>query len=69
MLKPRQLETLANLKKTGLESAEDVINFCENKLNLPCKHAVLSSANPKRKYRKHSKTHYSEIISFMKGEL
>lgn len=65
MLNQQQLETLARLKQRGIGTAEGVISYCKDKLDLPCKQSVQQSKNRNRRRRKHSRRYYQEIIDFM----
>jgi hypothetical protein len=64
-LSKRQLETLADLQKTGFKSAAEVIKYCQEKIKMPHRNSVRDSLDKTRPHRRHSKKYYQEIIEFL----
>ena len=73
MLRARQLETLANLKKHNkCKTPEDVIEYCKKQLSKPygpfdyIEHKErFEKRPPKSLTRKRKKRYYQEIIDFL----
>jgi hypothetical protein len=61
MLNTKQQQTLADLKKVGLETPQQVIEWCQKKLT------QIRMTHPRKpNQRRHSKAHYRGIIQFLK---
>lgn len=66
-LTPRQLETLANLKKSGFTTPQQVIAWCENRLTLSALKPIRGIGGKRKRLRRHSLQYYRDIIEFLKG--
>lgn len=64
MLNIKQLTTLTDLKKIGLETPQQVVDFCRKKLTQSC----MTHHPRKPNQRRHSKKHYFEIIEFFNND-
>jgi hypothetical protein len=62
-LTDRQLETLADLHRSGYKTPEQVIIWCNSRLKLP--RFVSRYHTTRTGRRKHSRQYYKDIIAFL----